>query len=237
MFLSFFKFLTVFIILLIIRGFTFAQMSYTKPITINRKQEISDIAYKLPYRGDNYKFYGTFSFHVFGRAFVNNKVYNSFTEAQHLSKQNLANVQIRILKCSGKKFGRLNPYNSKICGNQIVFMTPMKKKGKPLRFYYRTGLFRRFFRFSKNGTAKNFSSLSVDFETTAKYLINLDDAARFYGMQIKAVTIKHSFIKCLYETNYGKELKKRKIRFVKYLSRKINRRYEELFLVEFEKVM
>jgi len=234
MFLSFFKFLTVFIILLIIRGFTFAQMSYTKPITINRKQEISDIAYKLPYRGDNYKFYGTFSFHFFGKAFVNNKVYNSFTEAQHLSKQNIGSVEIRILKGSKKKSGYLNPYKYAICGYRIVFMTPMTKNGKPIKYYYRTGLFRFFFKFKKSGKAFYNHRICIDFETLAQYLLNLDDAAHFFDLKIKSVTIKKSFINLLYQTSKGEDLKKREIRFIKYLSPKMNRKYEELFLVEFE---
>ena len=234
MFFSFSKFLIVCCILLIIESFTFAQLSYTKPIEINTKTGISNIAYKLPYRGDNYKFYGTFSFHISGKAFVNNKVYNSVIEAQQLSKQNIGSVQIRILKGSRKKFGRLNPYQTKICGNQLVFMTPMKKKDIPVKFYYRTGLFRRFYRFDKSGAAKRKANLCIDIETLAQYLINLDNAAHFFGLRIKSVTIKRAFINLLLESSISAVLREKNIRFVKYLSPKMNRKYEELFLVEFE---
>ena len=212
-----------------------AQLCYNREI-LDRPNisVISNIAYKLPYRGDNYKFYGTLSFHILGRAFVNNKVYNTFIETQHMTKQNMSDVQIRLLKSSEKNHGYLNPHKPDVCGNRIVFLLPMKRKGKPVKFYYRTGLFRCFYSFKKSGNAKRNSKLCIDFEATAQYLLNSDDAAHFYGMRIKSVIIKRCFIKELYNTSSGEELKKRNIRFVKYLSRKMNRKYEALFLIEFK---
>ncbi len=229
------KFLILCVLFVIIKSITFAQLSYRKPVYVTQKTSISNIAYKLPYRGENYKFYGTLKFHIFGKAFVNNKVYNSFIEAQHLSEQNLNSAIIRLFKASGKKYGYLNPHKESVCGNRLVFLCPMKKKEKPLMFYYRTGLFRYFYRFNSSGTSKN-SRLSIDFETLARYLLNLEDAANFFGLQIRSVTIKRSFIKALLKTSSGNAIASANIRFIKYLSSKMNRKYEELFLVEFEKL-
>ncbi len=212
---------------------TFSQISYEKSVSLKKNTVISDIAYKLPYRGDNFKFYGTFSFHIYGRAFVNNRVYNAFTEAQYISEKNIPNVKFRILKASMKKNERLNPKNQRLCGNKIVFMTPMKKCEQAVKYYYRTGLFRFFYVFDNSGTAKRAKNLKIDFDATAVLLKNLDDTGRLFGIKIKAVTIKRAFIKHLINTPAGKELEKRNIRFVKYLSKKMNRKYEELFLVEF----
>jgi len=197
--------------------------------------KISDIAYKLPYRGENYKFYGTLKFHIYGNAFVNNGVYNTFIEAQHLSKYNLPKMHIRIFKSSGKNFGYLNQNKSSVSGNRIVFMTPMTKNGQAVKYYYRTGIFRMFYRFDASGNTKT-KHLNIDFDSLAQYLINLDDAAHFFGLKIETVTVKREFIKTLYNTSSGKELKCRDIRFIKYLSRKMNKKYEELFLVVFEAI-
>ena len=142
-------------------------------------------------------------------------------------------IQIRLLKSSGKKHVRLNSQKSSVCGNYIVFMVPLMRKGKPVKFYYRTGLFRCFYRFDKEGKAKRKSQLCIVFETPAQYLINLDNAAHFFGLKVNPVTVKREYIKKLYNTSLGTELKNRDLRFVKYLSRKTNRKYEELFLVEF----
>ncbi len=215
---------------------SFGQLRYYKPERINETSRISNIAYKLPYRGENYKFYGTLKFHISGKAFVNNKVYNSFTEAQHLTEKYIPGFYIRLLRASGKKQGRLNPYKSEICGNRLVYMCPMKKQDRRIKYYWRTGLFRFFYHFNSSGISGN-NKLSVDFETLAHYLLILDEAAGFYGLRIKSVTIKRRFIKALYQTPSGNALQNRDIRFVKYLSRKKNRRYEELFLVEFEALL
>ncbi len=222
-------------VLCIVTTHSSAQLSYEKKERIRiTNTRISDIAYKLPYRGENYKFYGTLKFHIYGKAFVNNGVYNSFIEAQHLSKYNLPDIYIRLLKSSGKKSGYLDKNKISVCGNRIVFMTPMKKKGNPVRYYYRTGIFRMFYCFDASGKTKR---LNIDFESLAQYLINLDDAAHYFGLKINTVTIKREFIKALYKTSSGEELKQREMRFVKYLSRKMNKKYEELFLVEFETVV
>jgi penicillin-insensitive murein DD-endopeptidase len=233
MFLNFKNFfLLIFVCSLFVSS---AQMSYHKEFIDRQNTSVlSDIAYKLPYRGENYKFYGTINFHIYGKAFVNNKLYNAFIEAQQLSKKNIESVQIRVYKSSGKHFGHLDPRNTKRCGNRIVFMTPMLKKGIPVRYYYRTGLFRQFYKFNSAGASSGKSKICIDFETLAQYLINLDDAAHFFGIRVKSVTLKKDFIKHLYKTSKGKELKERDIRFIKYLSPKINRKYEELFLVVFE---
>ena len=228
------KNLAFLLFLILLPIFTFSQLSYNREL-VNRPNVsvISNIAYKLPFRGENYKFYGSLRFHISGHAFVNNKVYNTFIEAQHLSHYNMPEIQIRLLKSSGKKEGRLYPQKSSVCGNYIVFMVPLKRNEKPVKFYYRTGLFRYFYRFDKVGKAKRQSQVCIDFETLTQYLINLDDAAHFFGLNVNKVTIKREFIKGLYHTSLGTELKNRDLRFVKYLSRKMNRKYEELFLVEF----
>jgi len=220
-------------ILCITATHSFGQLSYREKENIRLNTKISDIAYKLPYRGTNYKFYGTIKFHISGKAFVNNGVYNSFIEAQHFSKYNLPDIYIRLLKGSGNKSGYLDKNKLSVCGNRIVFMTPMTKGGQPVKYYYRTGLFRIFYRFDSSGKSKK-RCLNIDFESLAQYLINLDNAAHYFGLKVNTVTIKREFIKTLYETSSGKDLQQRKMRFIKYLSRKMNKKYEELFLVEFD---
>jgi len=228
------KILAFLLFLIFLPILLFSQLSYNREIVDRPNVSvISNIAYKLPFRGENYKFYGTLRFHISGHAFVNNKVYNTFIEARHLSLCNMPEIHMRLLKSSGKKEGRLYPRKSSLCGNYIIFMTPLMRNGKPVNFYYRTGLFRYFNQFDKNGKIKRESQVCIDFETLSQYLINLDNAAHFFGLKVNTVTVKREYIKKLYNTSLGTELKNRDLRFVKYLSRKTNRKYEELFLVEF----
>ncbi len=203
---------------------SFSQLSYNKEII--REENvlvISNIAYKLPFRGENYKFSSSFLFYFTGNAFVNNRVYNTFIEAQHLSEKNLPEIRFVIKKCSYKKSGILVPNNKRLSGKRIVFRYPEKKK----EYGIYSGILFSLFHIKKK-------KRSIDFESTAQYIINLDNAAEFFGIKIKYVIVSRSYIKKLYESSSGKELMKRNIRFIKYLSHKINRKYEKFFLVEFE---
>jgi len=222
-----------FLFLLFSEIFAFSQLSYNKEIVRNQNVFTkSNIAYKLPYRGKNYKFYGSISFHIFGKAFVDNRVYNIFTEAGHCAQKNMPEIQINIKACSRKKHGILIRNNHRFCGNQIIFLYPLKKNEKPIKNYSYVKFLYHFYRFNKNGQLNK--KIFIDFESTAQYLINLDDAAHFFGIRIKSISVNRAYIKELYKCSFGKELKKRHLRFVKYVSEKTNRKYRSVFLIEFE---
>ena len=197
---------------------------------------VSLIAYKLPFRGENYKFYGTLSYHICGRAYAGCKVHNAVVEAYHLSEQNCKGAFFKILKSSRRKDGKLIPNHNRKNGKYIDFMAPMVKKGKPLKYYYRTGLLRLFIRFDKNGRSKLNKDIMIDFESMAQYIINLENAAYIYGLRIKKIIFNRFLLDDLYASPSGAELKAKDIYFAKYLSEKVNRKYDDLFYVEFTEI-
>lgn len=197
---------------------------------------VSLIAYKLPFRGENYKFYGTLSYHIYGRAYVGCKVHNTIVEAYHLSEQNCKGAYFKMLKSSRRKAGKLIPNHNRKNGKYIDFMVPLVKKGIPLKHYYRTGLLRTFIRFDKSGRSKFNKDINVDFENMARYIINLDNAAHIYGLRIRKIIFNRFLLDELYSCLSGAELKARDIYFAKYLSEKVNRKYDDLFYVEFTEI-
>ncbi|MCF6365873.1 MAG: hypothetical protein L3J35_06675 [Bacteroidales bacterium] len=218
--------------------FAYSQLDYF-PIKIEpfeNKEEIfrSFIAYKLPYRGKNYKFYGTLAYHVFGKAYADCKVQNTIVESFKISENNCPQVNFKILKGTRRSFGYLLPYIDRKSGLNVDFMTPVKKKNRPVKFYYRTGLFRFFIHFNSEGFSKINNNICIDFESLAQYIINLDDAANLYGLKIKRIVFNRHFLKKLYASSAGAELKKRDFYFAKYLNKKVNRKYDDLFHVDFE---
>ena len=230
--------LIVFSFFFVFPFFAFSRLGYF-PVEIesfeNEEEAFrSFIAYKLPYRGENYKFYGTLSYHVFGKAYTDCKVHNAIVESFKISETNCSNAYFKILKGTKRHAGKLLPYVEKKNGLNADFMTPLKKKTVPVKFYYRTGLFRAFISFDSEGFSKNNKNICIDFENLAQYIINLDDAANLYGLKIKRVVFNKRFLKKLYSCSSGKELKKRDIYFAKYLNRKVNRKYDDLFHVDFE---
>ena len=194
---------------------------------------VSIIAYKLPFRGENYKFYGTLSYHIYGRAYTGCKVHNTIVEAFHFSEQNCKGANFKILKSSRRKAGKIIPDHCQKNGHSVNFMTPLLKKNTALKYYYRTGLFRMFIRFDKNGRSKLNNNIIIDFENTAQYIINLDKAAHIYGLRIKKIIFNRFLLDDLFTCASGAELKSRDIYFAKYLSDKVNRKYDDLFYVEF----
>ncbi len=225
---------------LLFNGKLESQLSYEsyEPETFIKSNNdyVSLIAYKLPFRGENYKFYGTLSYHIYGRAYVGCKVHNTVVEAYHLSEQNCKGANFKMLKSSKRKAGKILPFHNRKNGKFVVFMTPLVKKGIPLKYYYRTGLFRPFIRFDKRGRSKLNKDITIDFERLARYIINLDNAAQIYGLKIKKIVLNRFLLDDLYTCPSGAELEARGIYFPKFLSEKVNKMYDDLFYVEFGEI-
>lgn len=226
-------------ILLLISTKGFTQLSYqsNEPVfnIVSKEKYVSDIAYKLPFRGENYKFYGTLSYHIYGKAYTSCDVHNTVVEAFHLCERTKCEANFKILKSSRRKNGRVISSNSKKNGRYTDFMTPLLKKGEPVKFYYRTGLFRFFLNYDDGGIQRTNKKIEIDFENLALFFIYLDDASGMYGLKIKKVIFNRFLLDELFSTSLGEELKSRNIYFAKFLSDKVNRKYDDLFYVEFER--
>ena len=216
----------------------FAQLGFypvkLENFNFEEKSSPSLIAYKIPFRGDNYKFYGTITYHVFEKAYADCNVHNAIVESFKVSENNCPETHFKILKASKRRSGKLLPYVEKKSGFNADFMTPMKKNGKEMKFYYRTGLFGHFKNFDSEGFSKSNKKINLDFDSMAQYIINLENSANLYGLRIKRIVFNRHYLKKLYASKSGEELKKKNIYFAKYLSRKVNRKYDDLFHVDFE---
>ncbi len=230
------KLILLLIIFLFFPGFS--QLSYNRPEVMHYKpaagNAFSRIAYKIPFRGENYKFYGTISYHIYGRAFAGKQVHNAMVEAFQLSESDCPGVHFKLLKCSGKKDGLIVPEDEKKNGFYAIFMTPLKMCNHPMKNYFITGIGRFFVNYDQFGKCTATENVVIDFESTAEHLINLDDAAAMYGLRIKKVIISRFLQDELFETDNGEKLKQRDIYFPKYLSKKINKKFDDLFYVEFD---
>jgi hypothetical protein len=216
----------------------FAQLSYNRNEVIHYKPDVnnyfSTIAYKIPFRGDNYKFYGTLSYHIFGRAFASRQVHNTLVEAFRMSETDCPDVEFKMLKSSGKRFGRIIPDHKNKNGFYAVFMTPLSVGNTPMQHYFVSGVMRMFVVYDQNGKCNLNERIEIDFESTAEHLLNLDNAAKMYGLRLKKVILSRFLLDDLYKSESGKQLLERDIYFPKYLSRKLNRKYDDLYYVEFD---
>jgi penicillin-insensitive murein endopeptidase len=78
--------------------------------------------------------------------------------------------------------------------------------------------------------------VSIDFETIAKHIIALDNAARKNGLAISKVILKIDLKDELFNTKSGKELHQRGIYFARNLSKTLNMFHDDHYHVDFKVV-
>lgn len=189
---------------------------------------------KLPYKGENYKYFSKLSYYILNRAYVNAKVYNTILETYKTCETTCPKVYFRVMECSHKHGGKIAPHRTHQNGLSVDFMTPLKKGSKQYRLFDKTGVWHYLLNADENGNI--IKRIEIDFETLAKHLLALDNAARKNGVIVKKVILKINLKDDLFKTESGKELKKRGIYFVRNLSKTIDNLHDDHYHVDFEEI-
>ncbi|HBH48427.1 MAG TPA: replication initiation protein [Bacteroidales bacterium] len=189
-------------------------------------------AFKLPYRGSNFKYFSPLSYFILGRNYVHSSAHTTVINSYAKCETHLPGIKFSIMDCSKKQGGRLWPHRTHQNGLSIDFMTPLVKNGKQKRFYDGIGIFSYLLNFDSEGKLNK--HVSIDFETMAKHILLLDIEARKNGLKIKKVIFKINLKDNLYSTKSGAELKRRGIYFAKNLSPKIDKLHDDHYHIDFE---
>lgn len=189
---------------------------------------------KLPYKGENYKYFSKLSYYILNRAYVNAKVYNTVLEAYKTCEATCPNVYFRVMECSRRHGGKIVPHRTHQNGLSVDFMIPLKKGGKQYGLYDKMGEWHYLLNADENGNVTK--SVEIDFETLAKHILALDDAARKNGLMVKKVILKINLKDDLFKTESGKKLKQRGIYFVMNLSKTIDNLHDDHYHVDFEEI-
>jgi len=232
-----FKFL-ILIFVVFIGSRTFSQILYKNEGVSKSVGRVSSgeliNGYKLPYKGENFKYFSPFSYYILNRSFVHSKVYHTIIDSYKLCEEDCPDIQFRIMECSTKKGGRAFPHITHQIGLSVDFMTPLIKENKPKKTYDHTGIWRYLMNFDKDGKANINSSVEIDFNTIAKHIINLNKAAKKNGLKIKKIILEINLKDDLFKSEEGKKLKNYNIYFVKKLSPKIDKLHDDHYHVDFE---
>jgi len=189
-------------------------------------------AYKLPYSGNNFKYFSPLSYYVLGRAYVHSKVYKTVLDSYTHCETELPKKFFRVMECSKKHGGKMSPHRTHQNGLSIDFMTPLIKNGKQKKAYNRIGIFRYLLNFDSHG--KLSKKVSIDFETMAQHILLLDNEARENGLRVKKVIFKINLKDDLYKTKSGVELKRKGIYFAKSLPERIDKLHDDHYHIDFE---
>ncbi len=195
-----------------------------------------DKGMRLPRKGSNYKFFSRFSYYILNRAHVNSRLHKTVISSYKKLEKKYPTYHFKVMECSKKKGGKMFPHRTHQNGLSVDFMTPLTKKNKQRRFYDRIGLFRYLVNFTDEGKLKLNKKVEINFEIMAYHILMLDKEGRKNGIRIKKVILKTDLKDEVFDTKYGRELKRRGIYFVKSLPKYLNNLHDDHYHIDFERI-
>lgn len=193
-------------------------------------------AYKLPRKGENFKFFSLFDYYVLGRCYIHSGIHKTILESYAILENENPNYTYRLMECSKRKGGRPFPHRTHQNGTSVDFMTPLLKNGKQITFYDKTSVFRYLMKFDSKGRSRINKKVVIDFEAVAQHILILDKTARKNGFKIRKVILETNLKDELFATKYGAELKERNIYFVKSLPKAIDELHDDHYHIDFVKI-
>ncbi len=193
-------------------------------------------AYLMPLWGANFSYFSPLSYYVMDNGYTDSKVHNTLLEAYETCETSCKGTHFKIMECSDKKGGKLRLHRTHQNGMSVDFMSPKKRQnGKQSRFFDRLGLWHYLLEFTNAGNLTIASKVSIDFETMAKHILALDDAARKNGLRINKVILKIELKPAFFRTESGKKVKARGIYFARSLPDLVNRMHDDHYHIDFER--
>lgn len=193
-------------------------------------------AYKLPRKGENFKFYSYFGYHVIGRCYIHSGIHKTILESYEILEKENPDYTYCIMDCSRRKGGRLFPHKTHQNGTSVDFMTPLVKNGKHKTFYDNISVFRYLMKFDSKGRSRISKRVKIDFDAVAQHILILEKTARKNGFKIRKVILETNLKDDLFSTKYGAELKRRNIYFVKSLPKAIDELHDDHYHIDFIKI-
>ena len=137
------------------------------------------------------------------------------------------------MECSKRKGSKMWPHRTHQNGTSIDFGVPLTKNGRPYHFDQHFGIFHYLMAFNENGRNKLRKKVTIDFETLAQHILELDKQARKRGLYVKKVILKINLKDDLFQTESGKLLKQKGIYFAQALPKTIDNVHDDHYHVDF----
>lgn len=191
-------------------------------------------AYLLPYRGQNFKYFSPVSYFLLDNAYVHARVHRTLLSAYKNLEQTCPDTFFRIMECAHKGGGKMLIHRTHQNGLSVDFMIPKKKNGRQSLLYDRLGIWHYLLEFTDAGILKLDKKVEIDFETMARHILALDDAARTNGLRIQKVILKLELKDDFFKTKSGKKVKSRGIYFARSLPPNVNAVHDDHYHIDFE---
>jgi penicillin-insensitive murein endopeptidase len=188
-------------------------------------------AWLIPYFGKNYRYFSPLSYYVLNRGYAHHQVHNTILKAYETCEVTCPDIQFRLMECANKHGGRMWPHRTHQIGLSADFMLPKTRNGQAHRMLNHLGVWHYLLAADSKGAYS--SRVSIDFETMARHLLALDDAAKANGLRIKKVILKIDLKDDFFATASGKKVKQRGIYFAKSLPQLVDELHDDHYHVDF----
>lgn len=187
----------------------------------------------MDYRLENAKYFSLTSYYLLGNGYVNSRVYETLVEAYESLAKTCPDRKFYYMECSSRKGGKQLIHRTHQNGLSVDFMVPKIRHSAPSTFYDHLGVWHYLLEFDEKGRLNIQSSVQIDFETMGQHLIALDDAAKNHGLRIKKVILKINLKDDFFQSETGKEIKRRGIYFAQALSPIVDKLHDDHYHVDF----
>ena len=113
-------------------------------------------------------------------------------------------------------------------------MVPLKRGDDSNVWLNKIGLFHYLLQFNEVGQFSLGHLTVIDFETIARHIMALDDAAQQHGMRIRKILFNTNLHDELFSTPSGKLLAQRHLNFIPHVSHLVNAVHDDHYHVDFE---
>ena len=192
-------------------------------------------SYLLPYSGDNFRYFSWMSYYCMNNGYLHSDVYKTVLQAYATCERTCPDIRFRVMECADKHGGKMLLHRTHQNGMSVDFMVPKKNGNRQSHFFDRLGLWHYLLEFTDSGKLKFNKNVEIDFETMARHILALDDAARNNGLRIRKVIFKVELKDDFFNTPSGKKVKQRGIYFVRALTPFINKVHDDHYHIDFEK--
>lgn len=165
---------------------------------------------------------------------MHHDVHAALTDAYKTCETTCPGKEFILMECTKRKGGNMIFHWTHENGTSVDFMVPVLKGANQNVWPNKTGLAHYLLKFDENGRFTLGKNIRIDFETMARHLIALDDAAKKNGIRIRKVLFHTDLHEELFNTPSGKILAERDLNFIPHLSNLINKLHDDHYHVDFD---
>ena len=157
---------------------------------------------RIPFNGNNYSTYSYLGYFV-GRTFVHEKLRQTILDTYQSCQVSCPDIHFVLGETGDHNGGLFIPHAAHQNGMSVDFMVPLQKEGKVYQAHHLLNLWGYSRRFDPQGKC---DALNIDFETIAKHLWALNEAALANGLVLQKIIFNPVLQDKLLATESGKKI-------------------------------